>query len=153
LINTSKNSIENLKHQTERIHEGYLKSEDDFIDRLQNPSTRTLTHTLSSQIDWLKQLQHLKIWYSLLSDVQQRAESILNNTKNEESEERIETVSNELIRLVNLYRSFKGIEFETQSKLNLLELIQQVINHTIQLIIQVFSRFFKQPHLFYLFCL
>ncbi|KAH9813246.1 hypothetical protein DFH28DRAFT_364666 [Melampsora americana] len=136
-IQSTKTSLQTLKQQNEKTHESYLKSEDDLIDHFQNSNSIILTNTLSNQIQWLNQLQHLKVWYNLLLNVQKRSEEILKKTT--KVEESIETLQNDLFEFFQHYSSFKFIEFETQSKLNLLDLIHQLIVHTIQTIIQTFS--------------
>ncbi|KAG0142057.1 hypothetical protein CROQUDRAFT_662996 [Cronartium quercuum f. sp. fusiforme G11] len=135
LIQFTTNTARELKSETDTIHQAYLNSEEELIDRCQ---PNQLNIQLTEKLEWLKQLSQLKLWFKLLSLIQDKSKQIGSIDEFKSINEIIE----ELFALLKLYQNLisNNLNGLIKDQFHLFNLIQKIIIQTIQTLVNLFSK-------------
>lgn len=110
------------------------------------PVPTGLIQSLKVEIEWLEKLSHLKLWFSLLLSIHERSDQLEKDLidgpiGNQEEGPLVNQIADQLFDLMAEYRAFKSTESLFQTHLHLFELVHQIILHTLQTLLQFFSKY------------
>ncbi|KAH9469321.1 hypothetical protein MJO29_005751 [Puccinia striiformis f. sp. tritici] len=158
LMRESQEEISQLQPKSELIHEQFMKYEDDYIDYYESvlkptpkPSNgeeveeqkknkdRLLIESLNEQIEWLKELERLKIWLTVLLEFRDRTDTLIGTVNSQSSPitfNEFDTVTNQLFDLIQSYHELR-IQLSPQiDHFNLFEYIHQILRQSLTSLIE-----------------
>ncbi|KNZ54406.1 hypothetical protein VP01_2956g2 [Puccinia sorghi] len=148
LIKEAQDETQRLKPISERVHEEFIKWEDEYIDHheslkpkpaqnlhslQEHTGNARLIDSLSEQIHWLKELRRLRLWFSLLLDFRNRSAELLSSAGQHSSTNELESSVDQLFELIQSYQDLRKLP-HSSNHFNLY--------HRPNLLIQFFSFFF-----------
>ncbi|POW22767.1 hypothetical protein PSHT_00966 [Puccinia striiformis] len=155
LMRESQEEISQLQPKSELIHEQFMKYEDDYIDYYESvlkptpkPSNgeeveeqkknkdRLLIESLNEQIEWLKELERLKIWLTVLLEFRDRTDTLIGTVNSQSSPitfNEFDTLRIQLSPQIDHFNLFEYIhQILRQSLTSLIETIYGIVAQTLE---------------------
>ncbi|KAA1084759.1 hypothetical protein PGT21_035142 [Puccinia graminis f. sp. tritici] len=173
MMGKAQEEIAKLKPMSERIHEEFMKYEDEYIDhyeslkplptshenapqraqeaRRQPKNSSVLIESMSEQIEWLKELGRLKLWFSVLLDFRDHTDQLVQqatqtdplssaDSSSSSSIREIEVLADRLFELIQSYQDFSRLTPPNHfSQFNLYQYIYQIIRQSLNSLIEIIS--------------
>jgi hypothetical protein len=171
MMGKAREEIAKLKPMSERIHEEFMKYEDEYIDhyeslkpvlnsqentqkrdqeaKRQPKNSSVLIESMSEQIEWLKELGRLKLWFSVLLDFRDHTDQLvqtaaqtnrLSSTESSSSIREIEALADRLFELIQSYQEFSRLTPPNHfPQFNLYQYIYQIIRQSLNSLIEIIS--------------
>jgi len=158
LIKEAQAETQRLKPISERVHEEFMKYEDEYIDHHEslkpNPAENLhsvqehtgnarLIDSISEQIHWLKELRRLRLWFSLLLDFRNRSAELLSSAGQPSSTNELESSADQLFELIQSYQDLRK-RSHSSNHFNLYQYIHQIIRQSLHSLIEIISEHVAQ---------
>ncbi|MBW0497970.1 hypothetical protein O181_037685 [Austropuccinia psidii MF-1] len=154
LISLGQDDLKAQKAKTMMLHDDFLKLEDDFIDYIESDKTSIDRQDVDSspnwkksfavQIAWLKQLDQLKLWFTVLLGFRDRTFLLVQQAHQPDfllqQPSPFEPLADELCNLIESYQHFIQLtQIHNLSDFHLFQVVQQVISHSLHSIMESIS--------------
>lgn len=153
LIKEAQDETQRLKPISERVHEEFIKWEDEYIDHheslkpkpaqnlhslQEHTGNARLIDSLSEQIHWLKELRRLRLWFSLLLDFRNRSAELLSSAGQHSSTNELESSVDQLFELIQSYQDLRKLP-HSSNHFNLYQYIHQIIRQSLNSLVEIIS--------------